>query len=41
MPPATNHTTKRLVVNNGLDNGVSFTFFNHAHEFYSLVKEKG
>jgi len=29
MPPATSHPTKRLVVNNGLDNGVSFTFFDH------------
>jgi class 3 adenylate cyclase len=29
LPPATSHPTKRLVVNNGLDNGVSFTFFNH------------
>ncbi len=29
MPPATSHPTKRLVVNNGLDNGASFTFFDH------------
>jgi adenylate cyclase len=28
MPPATSHPTKRLVVNYGLDNGASFTFFN-------------
>jgi adenylate cyclase len=29
IPPATSHPTKKLVVNNGIDNGVSFTFFNH------------
>ena len=29
MPPATSHPTKRLAVNNGLEDGVSFTFFNH------------
>ncbi len=28
-PPATRHPSKRLVVDNGLSNGVSFTFFDH------------
>ena len=28
-PPATSHSSKRLVVDNGLSNGVSFTFFDH------------
>ena len=28
-PPATRHPSKRLVVDNGLSNGVGFTFFDH------------